>query len=168
MPSVLQNAGHSFAAIAGDLSFSTARGASQRTMVTIDLLGLVSALTSPSSESRCEWARHLLLQASQSRNDAPLHALYSSIERESWEVFQQNLALAQRNGGAGGGGGGRRLGGLSDSDLIASELSELSAAFTRAAAAAAAARAAAMKDTLAADSVATWSPAVAQARHCMA
>jgi hypothetical protein len=87
---VLQNPGVSLSSQFGTLSFSSSRGGltSRKTLVTVDVLGLVKALTTKSDEQRCEWARHLMLQASQARSDSQLHNLYSSIERDGWAAFR--------------------------------------------------------------------------------
>jgi len=99
-PVVLANPGASLSTKFGTLSFSTSKsGPIPKTLVTIDVLGLVKALTTKSDDQRCEWARHLMLQASQARTDSQLHNLYSSIERDGWAAYrmrQQAEEEAQR------------------------------------------------------------------------
>lgn len=92
-PVVLHNPGRSLPIKTLDFTLS-GRGRSQRTLVTTDLIDLVSALTSASVEHRCEYARHLLLQAKQTHRDAAVHHLYSSIERDGWDAYRQKCVKA--------------------------------------------------------------------------
>jgi len=96
------------------LSFSNSNG---RQLATLDLVGVVSALTDPDAGRRAEVARYLLLQAHQ-RQPSELHHLYTSIERDGWAAWRSRLAAGRggdgggRGGGGGGGGGGGRGGSL--------------------------------------------------------
>ena len=67
----------------------------KRTLVTVDVLGLASALTCSSEEQRFEWARCLMLKAQQKPSEAPIHHLYSSIERDSFETFHERTVAAE-------------------------------------------------------------------------
>ena len=68
------------------LSFSNSNG---RQLATLDLVGVVSALTDPDAGRRAEVARYLLLQAHQ-RQPSELHHLYTSIERDGWAAWRRS------------------------------------------------------------------------------
>mmetsp|Transcript_11007 Transcript_11007/g.32030 ORF Transcript_11007/g.32030 Transcript_11007/m.32030 type:complete len:370 (-) Transcript_11007:622-1731(-) len=145
-PVVLQNPGVSLRSHFGTLSFSTGRGGttSHRTLVTVDVLGLVKALTTKSDEQRCEWARHLMLQASQARSDSQLHNLYSSIERDGWAAYRSRRQADEDSHGAQGSQSRIPAKHAEERKVIAEELrayaSELRAALRRSASASGSAR----------------------------
>ena len=112
------------------------RDEDQKVSVTMDLIGLVHALTCSTEAQRFEWARYLMLQAKQSDQEEPVHNLFSSIERDSWAVYaaRRQAASRQPRGGSSAAASGPTgpAGFASERELLCSEVRELASVLSSA------------------------------------